>query len=206
MPFRKLRPLVVLVTAFTVAHSITLVASAMEYAPQVLWFVPLIETLIAASIVFMAFENIIGASLQRRWVITFVFGLIHGFGFSFFLRDSLQFAGSHVGASLLAFNVGVELGQLLVIVVAIPVLNWLFRAVVAEKLGTILVSALVAHTAWHWTTERGAEFLAHDFSWPTMDLLFAAAAMRWLMLLLVLVGVVALMTSLYGRVMGREPG
>ena len=115
-------------TAFTVAHSITLIASAFDMAPSALWFPPLIETLIAASIVYMAIENITGAHLQRRWVVTFAFGLVHGFGFSFALRESLQFAGSHLLTSLLAFNLGVELGQVLVLVIMLPVLGWLFRA------------------------------------------------------------------------------
>ena len=92
IPFRRLLPLAVIVTSFTVAHSITLIASAFGYVPGGLWFPPLIETLIAISIVWMALENIVGANnLQRRWVITFVFGLVHGFGFSFALRESLQF-------------------------------------------------------------------------------------------------------------------
>ena len=93
----------------------TLIASAYGMAPDSLWFPPLIETLIAISIVYMAFENIVGAKLQRRWVVTFAFGLVHGFGFSFLLRERLQFAGDHLVASLLAFNVGVEIGQLLVL-------------------------------------------------------------------------------------------
>ena len=156
IPFRRLRPLVLIVTSFTVAHSITLIASALGLAPDALWFPPLIETLIALSIVYMAFENIVGPRLQRRWVIAFAFGLVHGFGFSFILRESLQFGGTHLLTSLLAFNVGVELGQLLVILVALPMLAWLFR-VVDERVGAILLSALVAHSAWHWMTERWAE-------------------------------------------------
>ena len=89
-------------------------------APDSLWFPPLIETLIAVSIVYMAFENIVGAKLQRRWMMTFAFGLVHGFGFSFLLRERLQFAGEHLVTSLLAFNVGVEIGQLAVLLVTIP--------------------------------------------------------------------------------------
>ena len=85
IPVRRLRPLVVIVTAFTVAHSITLFASAFGFAPDALWFPPLIETLIAATIVFMALENIVGINPARRWIYAFGFGLIHGFGFSFAL-------------------------------------------------------------------------------------------------------------------------
>jgi len=93
IPFRRFRALVPVVTAFTVAHSITLIASAYNLGPDELWFPPLIETLIAASIVYMALENIVGGStVQRRWIISFGFGLVHGFGFSFGLRQTLQFA------------------------------------------------------------------------------------------------------------------
>ena len=88
IPFRKLRPLVIVITSFTVAHSVTLIASAYGMAPDSLWFPPLIETLIAISILYMAFENIVGAKLQRRWLVTFGFGLVHGFGFSFLLRSA----------------------------------------------------------------------------------------------------------------------
>ena len=113
IPFRSLRKLIPVVTSFTVAHSITLIASAYNLAPDFLWFPPLIETLIAMSIVYMALENIVGGiGVQRRWMITFGFGLVHGFGFSFALRQTLQFAGSHLLTSLLSFNIGVELGPI----------------------------------------------------------------------------------------------
>ncbi|CAN5803065.1 hypothetical protein BH23GEM9_BH23GEM9_16790 [soil metagenome] len=199
IPFRRFRPLLVVVTSFTVAHSITLVASAFGLAPTALWFPPLVEMLIALSIVFMAFENIVGPNLQRRWATAFIFGLVHGFGFSFLLRDSLQFAGTHLVTSLLAFNVGVELGQVVVLLVTIPALTLLFRHLVAERIGTILLSALVAHTAWHWMTERGGELREYAFEWPAMDALLLASLMRWLMLLLVTVGAVWLLRSLAGR-------
>ena len=227
IPFRRFRPLVAIVTAFTVAHSITLIASAYNLAPDALWFPPLIETLIATSIVYMALENIVFAAekqpqstqssqsfvshvdlqpgreahiesrdsavsassavafsspLKRRWLVTFGFGLVHGFGFSFALRQTLQFAGSHLLASLLSFNIGVELGQLLVLVVLIPALGLLFRFVVAEQLGTIILSAIVAHTAWHWMSDRYAVLRQFRFEWPVIDAAFLANLLRWAML------------------------
>ena len=181
IPFRKLRGLAIVVTAFTVAHSVTLIASAYGMAPDGLWFPPLIETLIAISILYMAFENIVGAKLERRWMVTFGFGLIHGFGFSFLLRERLQFAGDHLVASLLAFNVGVELGQLFVLIIAVPLLAFSFRFVVAERSGTILLSALVAHTAWHWATERGGVLLG--YRWPALGLVDLAAFVRLAMVI-----------------------
>jgi hypothetical protein len=197
IPFRKLRPLAIVVTAFTVAHSVTLIASAFGMAPNSLWFPPLIETLIAISIVYMAFENIIGPQLERRWVVTFGFGLIHGFGFSFLLRERLQFAGDHLVASLLAFNVGVEIGQLLVLIVAIPLLSLLFRYLVAERIGTILLSALVAHTAWHWATERGTALLGYPL--PELTLQDMAAGVRLLMVIVAAAGLMWLMSLWIGK-------
>ncbi len=179
IPIRRVRTLVAVVTSFTAAHSITLVASAYGLAPGALWFPPLVETLIATSIVYMALENIVGARLTRRWLITFAFGLVHGFGFSFALRDSLQFAGSHLLTALLSFNVGVELGQLVVLAAIVPALRVVFRFVVAERMGTIILSAIVAHTAWHWMTERGGQLLL--FPRPTVDAVLLVDIVQWAM-------------------------
>jgi len=197
IPFRKFKPLVVVITSFTVAHSVTLIASAFGLAPDSSWFPPLIETLIALSVLYMAFENIAGANLHRRWMVTFAFGLIHGFGFSFLLRERLQFAGDHLVASLLAFNVGVELGQLAVLIVAIPLLSLVFRYVVAERMGTILMSALVAHTAWHWATERGA--VLGNFRMPALGLGDLAAGLRLLMVIVAAAGLVWLVNLWIGK-------
>ncbi len=202
VPLRRMRPLIAVVTSFTVAHSITLIASAMGLAPDALWFPPLIETLIALSIVYMALENIVGARLERRWLIAFGFGLVHGFGFSFALSQSMQFAGSHLLTALLSFNVGVELGQLLVIAIAVPAFNLLFRRVVNERVGGIIVSAILAHSAWHWMAERAAVLREYRFTWPVLDAATAATAMRWLMLLLIVVGVGRAMSGVWSR-LGR---
>ena len=189
IPFRRLRALVPIVTSFTVAHSITLIASAYNLAPSVLWFPPLVEALIAASIVYMALENIVGTTnVHRRWMITFAFGLVHGFGFSFALRQTLQFAGSHLLTSLLSFNVGVELGQLLVLVLMIPVLDALFKFVVAERMGTIILSAIVAHTAWHWMTDRWERLAQFRFEWPVFTAAQLATALGWLTVVVFLTG------------------
>ena len=190
IPFRRLRALAVIVTAFTLAHSFTLLASAYDLAPDALWFPPLVETLIAMSIVYMALENIVGAAARRRWAITFIFGLVHGFGFSFALRETLQFAGTHLLTSLLAFNVGVELGQLLVLLLLVPALNFLFRYVVAERMGTILVSALVAHTAWHWMAERWAVLSQYPITWAAFSRAMFTGAMGWLLLAMLLAAMV----------------
>ena len=206
IPFRRLRPLLVIVTAFTVAHSITMAASVLGFAPTAPWFPPLVEVLIALSIVYTALENIIGPKLERRWMIAFAFGLIHGFGFSFALRESLQFAGSHLAISLAMFNVGVELGQVLVIVLALPVLAWLFRKVVAERMGTIILSALVAHTAWDWMIDRGRTLGDYQFEWPQLDAALGAAILRLLILFVVGAGAVWAARPVVTRLLGTPPG
>ena len=193
IPFRKFRALVAIVTAFTTAHSITLLASAFDMAPDALWFPPLVETLIAASILCMALENIVGStSVQRRWMLAFAFGLVHGFGFSFALRETLQFAGAHLVTSLLSFNLGVELGQLLVLAILVPALQALFRFAVPERIGTIVLSALVAHTAWHWTAERWERL--RQFDLPVITMTGLASGVRWLMAAVAIAAVLWLVT------------
>jgi hypothetical protein len=178
IPLRRMRPLVLAVTAFTVAHSVTLIAAAYQIAPGALWFPPLVETLIAMTIVYMALENIVvPGAVERRWMLTFAFGLIHGFGFSFALRERLQFAGSHLVTSLLAFNIGVELGQLLVLALVVPLLLALFKWVTPERIGTIVLSALIAHTAWHWMIDRGRALGAYE--WPALDAGLLAGTLWW---------------------------
>ena len=196
VPFRRFRALVPIVTGFTVAHSVTLIASAYGLAPNAFWFPPLVETLIALSIVYMAFENIIGASsaantpIRRRWVMAFSFGLIHGFGFSFALRETLQFAGAHLLTSLLSFNIGVELGQLLVIALCVPALEFLFRFVVSERVGIILISVLVAHTSWHWMVERYDVLAQYNLTWAALGNALLVGIMPWL-IFTILAGTIA---------------
>ncbi len=153
--------LVGVITSFTVAHSLTLIAAAMGYAPSGLWFMPWVELAIAFSILYMALENIWRADVHRRWLVCTLFGLIHGFGFSFALHESMQFAGTHHVLSLLSFNLGVEAGQLLVLLLGVPVAMWLATKAYARIL-TIVLSALIAHLAWHWMEDRwdvAAKFL-----------------------------------------------
>jgi HupE / UreJ protein len=191
IPFRRLRPLIIIVTSFTVGHSISLIAAAFGFVPEALWFPPLIETLIAVTIIYMALENIVYAALgkladdiSRRWIIAFAFGLVHGFGFSFALRESLQFAGSHLMTALFGFNLGVEIGQIAVLLVLIPALDLIFRYMIREWLGVIIMSALIAHIAWHWMIERGEQLA--KFPFPKIDAAFLASAARGLMAMLIL--------------------
>jgi hypothetical protein len=208
IPLRRIKPLVLVVTAFTAAHSVTLIAAALGAGPDGLWFPPLVEMLIAVSILYMALDNIVvvssatdgpGDNRAPRWLIAFAFGLVHGFGFSFALRQSLQFAGSHLLTSLVSFNLGVELGQLVVLGVMAPTLYVLFKYLVPARVGTIIMSALVAHTALHWTGERWSRW--RQFDWPALDPTSVLGLIRLFILLVLISGTAWVILSL-----ARRPG
>jgi hypothetical protein len=161
IPLRGWRQILAVITTFTVAHSFTLLGSALSLAPSGAWFPPFVETAIAASIVYMALENIIGVDVSRRVLITGLFGLVHGFGFSYGLQENLQFAGTHLVVSLLGFNIGIEIGQILVLAVMLPALAVVRRYVLPGRIGMIILSAIVADTGWHWMIDRA------DVLWKT---------------------------------------
>jgi hypothetical protein len=138
-------------------------------------------------------------------MVAFGFGLVHGFGFSFALRESLQFAGAHLLTSLLSFNVGVELGQLLVLAITVPVLNFLFRKWLPEVMGMIVLSAFIAHTGWHWMMDRGVGLLQYQFAMPALSLSLAATLLRWVMLALIIVGALWLLQGVFGALAKRHP-
>ncbi len=153
-PVAAFRPafssVVKIVTTFTVAHSITLWLAVMEYVtlPS-----QMVEATIALSIVITALNNLYPVLALPGWLIAFAFGLIHGFGFANVLLD-LGLSEVTLAISLLGFNVGVELGQLAIVVVFLPfaylVRDTAFYRVVVFKLG----SALIAIVALIWMYER----------------------------------------------------
>jgi hydrogenase/urease accessory protein HupE len=122
---RKGADIVKIVTSFTVAHSITLGLAAMGIvAVPSRW----IESVIALSIVYVALENQWAhtKNLSRRWIVTFYFGLVHGFGFAGALADA-DIPRDDLLVSLVSFNAGVEMGQLVIVGVLLPLLLWITR-------------------------------------------------------------------------------
>jgi hydrogenase/urease accessory protein HupE len=140
-----------IITSFTAAHSITLALSTLDLvriSPAV------VEPLIAISIVYVAVENILGHDLKWRWLLTFAFGLIHGFGFASALRDAGVGSGGSAALPLVTFNVGVELGQLFVALVALPII-WKLRR--RSRFVTRLVpacSVIIGVAGMAWLVER----------------------------------------------------
>jgi hydrogenase/urease accessory protein HupE len=124
---RSWRSLLSVISAFTIAHSTTLVLSALG----VIRLEPIVtESLIAASIAYVGIENVVSRELKSRWVVAGLFGLIHGAGFSSHLTDLLTstLGARDIWAPLLGFNLGIELGQIMVITILFPLLWWMRRA------------------------------------------------------------------------------
>ena len=120
----RLVELLKIITAFTIAHSLTLGAAALDL---VMLPSTLVESVIALSIAYVAFENLYPRyAVSRRWAVSFLFGLVHGFGFSSVLKE-IGLPKDSLLLSLLNFNLGVEAGQLVAVVVVVPLLAWLRR-------------------------------------------------------------------------------
>lgn len=140
-----------IVTAFTAAHSVTLALAVLDIVdPPSRW----VESLIAASVVFTAIDNLRPMlAPQHRWRLTLVFGLVHGFGFAGALKD-LGLGGGSLAASLLGFNLGVELGQLSLVALFLP-LAWWARGTRFYQRGVLIGgSSAVALIAAAWVVER----------------------------------------------------
>ena len=138
------------VTAFTVAHSITLGLSVMK------WVDPpadLVEPVIALSVVLAALNNLLGWFSLKRWRLAFVFGLIHGFGFANVLLD-LGLPTQALAVALGGFNVGVELGQLAIVLAFLSVAWWLRHTAFYRWVVVVGGSLAIAVTGAVWTWER----------------------------------------------------
>ncbi len=128
---RRFMPLVKIVTAFTLAHTITLSLAVLEIVEIPSW---LVELMIALTIVYVGAENFFFREVGRRWRLTLALGLIHGFGFASVLRD-FGLPGEAVALPLAAFNVGVEIGQLAIVVPAVLALIAVDHAVAKVRGG-----------------------------------------------------------------------
>jgi hypothetical protein len=197
IPFRRIRSLIPVITAFTVGHSITLIGTAFGLAPDAKWFPPFIEMAIAVSIIFMAVENIIGPNLQRRWIIAGLFGLVHGFGFADALSEQLQFAGSNLLTALFGFNIGIEIGQLIALSIFIPCLALILRGRMQGRMGISILSAAVALIAWQWMVDRAQTLWQTPWPLPTTAGILIAA--QWIIALVAAVGTATLFARWYER-------
>lgn len=133
-PLRALRSTAVIVTAFTVAHSLSLITASLGYVrlPSAL-----VESLIAATIIYTAIENVVRPDVRWRFWLTVAFGLVHGLGFASMLEELLP--PTNVVPPLLGFNLGVELGQLTIVAVALPLAWGVARLVGGDRYRRIVL-------------------------------------------------------------------
>ncbi|MBS1813209.1 MAG: HupE/UreJ family protein [Acidobacteria bacterium] len=150
----NLSSVIKIVTSFTIAHSITLALAAFD---KVSLSPGIVEPMIAVSIVYVGLENIwrSGKEIEGRWLLTFAFGLIHGFGFAGVLKElNIGAGGSGVAIPLVSFNLGVELGQLAIALLVWPII-WKLRQkpILASRLIPVF-SLLVAIAGGYWLIQR----------------------------------------------------
>jgi hydrogenase/urease accessory protein HupE len=149
----SLRTIVKVVTSFTLAHSITLALAALHIVtlpPR------LVECGIALSIMYIALENLFFKQFDRRWIVTFFFGLIHGFGFASALQE-VHLSGQSLAAALFSFNFGVEIGQLCIVAALLPALLYMARLQFGQAL--VKASSLIIFllgSFWFWQRIAGA--------------------------------------------------
>ena len=156
----SLRDLMWRVTGFTVGHSVTLSLGFFGFVPSGAWFVPSVETGIALSIIYAALLAMRSSSRTAEanrtvFMVTVLIGVLHGLGFSFVLKEILQITSPNIWQSLLAFNVGVEVGQIAIVLAIWPLLHLLGKASIGAQNfvrgGIAIICCAVA--AW-WTFER----------------------------------------------------
>jgi hydrogenase/urease accessory protein HupE len=163
----RLKPLIFRVTGFTIGHSVTLSIGFFGLVPSAPWFVPAVETGIALSIIYVAVVAVLPSSQQKKneWTVvavTGLIGLLHGLGFSFVLQNILQVTSPNIWQSLLAFNLGVEVGQLLIVIFAwfafYLIAHMNVKAVIINR---YLVASFCTLIALYWVIERGGNVLVN---------------------------------------------
>ena len=143
------------VTGFTVGHTVTLIAGFFGWVPGGAWFVPAVETGIALSIVYAAAIALSNRESRSAYLITPLIGLLHGLGFSFVLHEILRVDSPNLWQSLLSFNLGVEVGQLAIVLIVWPVFWLLARRreqLAATARWVVALPCIVVASLW--TVER----------------------------------------------------
>ncbi len=162
-----LKSLVWRTTGFTIGHTVTLSVGFFGYVPTGQWFIPAVETGIALSIIYAAGIAVVARRDRNRservmFIVTTAIGLLHGLGFSFVLHEILKVDSPNIWQNLLAFNGGVEIGQLLIILVAWPLFRLIERlSRGAWRIGRWGIAAACAMIAVFWTVQRGSAVIAN---------------------------------------------
>ncbi|HYA17026.1 MAG TPA: HupE/UreJ family protein [Bryobacteraceae bacterium] len=177
---RRPRELLGFAIAFTIAHSITLLASALLPGPGPVWLPRVSGTLMALFIIYLGLESVFPATPARfRPLVAIASGMVFGSGFWFFFEPLVQYGGEHPVAAALSFNLGIEAGQYGALALLVPALALFFRFTPLNRAWTMVFAGFAAHVAWHRMTERAFTLSQVPFEWPTGEVwaaLVAAAA------------------------------
>ena len=156
----RLGSLIWRITGFTLGHTVTLIVGFFGFVPQAAWFIPLVETGIALSIVYAGVIALLDRQGASSIVVTAALGLLHGLGFSFVLHEILSVDSPNLWQSLLAFNLGVEIGQVALVLAVWPLFWWLGRInmkwATAGRWAVVLPAMAVAAA---WTGERALQVI-----------------------------------------------
>ena len=149
------------VTGFTIGHSVTLTLGFLGHVPTGAWFIPLVETGIALSIVYAAAVALTAVEHRMTTLVTALLGLLHGLGFSFVLSEILNLESPNLWQSLLAFNVGIEVGQLLIVAALWPILAFVAKRF-PKRIGAVrwVVALPCILVAAIWTGERAMQLIS----------------------------------------------
>jgi len=198
-PFRQFRSLLAVLMVMTGLQALTLTAPSEGAVAGIRWLGPLFDTGLAGAVVLLAIGNLAAPSLRRRWLIGALVGALGGFGLGGLLADAWQFAGTHTAVSAVSFNVGVVLGEVASLVLALAALRLLFACVLGPPLGVVVLSAVLGHVGWHWMMD-GSHELGHElehaagagFSSPVL------AVALWLVPALLVGGMACLLPRRFG--------
>ena len=201
-PLRRVGALIPVAVSFAVAEAISLNPSS-GFAPDSLWFQPLIGVAFAAVILYMAIENGMRVGAAHRWMLAFGAGLVLGFQFSLAVRDTMQFAGTHPVISMIAFAAGADIGQLLLLLLFLPAVQWLLR-IATEPVATFVLALMAGDIAWHWLGTRLDALGQYQFLWPAITPTLMLVIVRWMTELVIVVAAFWLLFTAIRRFTSRD--
>jgi len=178
-PFRNVRSLLAVVVAMAGMQALTMTASGAHWFSDVPWLQPFADVALSVAVVLVAIGNLGAPSLRRRWFIAAVIAALGGFAIGPLFATSWQFAGAHPVVAALAYNAGMIIGAVVILIVALVALRALFAATLGESLGVIVLSALSALIAWQWLFD-GLHRLQHATAGGVASSSIVAVA-RWLL-------------------------
>jgi HupE/UreJ protein len=197
-PFRQFRSLLAVVMVLTGLQALTSTAIVEGTVVDSPLLAALFSTSLAAAIVLLAIGNLAAPSLRRRWFISAIVGAVGGFGLGHLLADALQFAGAHSLVSVVSFNVGVALGEVVSLALALAALRLLFARMLGPALGVVVLSAVLGHMGWHWMGDGGHE-LVHELGHVGLSSALVVVA-PWLLPALLVGGIAYFLPRRFGGV------